>query len=218
MDLNKIRRNAEPFKLGEIRSKPPKKRWQHFKDEPKAKGVNGFVNVFCCTVCALSPAGLKARVAGADYVCGPDCLRKIRGEAHHSYGKERGKVKPDWTSDDGRSKAGLRHDIGHYVRSRWEANVGRWLLWQEMEYNHEPEIFDIDGHGYCPDFWVPKLMVWLEVKGLWNGKARKKVKGFALTKKDRIVVVDEPLYMAIRKEYVAAYKLGTIKNLDPWED
>jgi hypothetical protein len=216
MDLNKIRRLSEPFKLGEVRAKPPKKRWV-YKDTPKPKGVNGWKAAFTCTVCALSPAGIKARVAGADYLCGPDCLRKIGGGTIRRY-DERGKAKPEWTTDNGWGKAGYRPDLQHYLRSMWEANVARWLLWQGIEYNHEPEVFDIDGEGYCPDFWVPKLGVWLEVKGLWNAKSRRKVKGFAATVKDRIVVVDEALYRELRKEYVAAFKRGEVKNLEGWEE
>lgn len=54
---------------------------------------------------------------------------------------------------------------GYRFRSRLEA---RWAVFFDalkVEYEYEVEGFDLDGVWYLPDFWLPKLSVWFEVKG-----------------------------------------------------
>jgi hypothetical protein len=33
-----------------------------------------------------------------------------------------------------------------------------------VKYDYEPEGFDLDGQWYLPDFWLPTLRLWFEVK------------------------------------------------------
>src|ERR1019366_2776041 len=40
-------------------------------------------------------------------------------------------------------KGGYRQDLGHYVRSNWEADFARVLQWKKLEYKYEPETFEI---------------------------------------------------------------------------
>ena len=66
-------------------------------------------------------------------------------------------------------KAGFREDLGHYVRSSWEANIARILKFLDLEYKYEPKLFSIrDGSVskfYRPDFYIPIIDVYVEVKG-----------------------------------------------------
>lgn len=53
---------------------------------------------------------------------------------------------------------------GYKFRSRLEA---RWAVFFDtlsIEYQYEPEGFDMDGTWYLPDFWMPKWDCWIEIK------------------------------------------------------
>lgn len=53
---------------------------------------------------------------------------------------------------------------GFYFRSRLEA---RWAVFFDalgLEYQYEPEGFDIDGDWYLPDFFLPHFNAWVEIK------------------------------------------------------
>jgi hypothetical protein len=54
---------------------------------------------------------------------------------------------------------------GHRFRSRAEA---RWAVFFNaigLRYEYEKEGFDLDGVWYLPDFFLPEIGYWLEVKG-----------------------------------------------------
>jgi len=55
---------------------------------------------------------------------------------------------------------------GYRFRSRLEA---RWAVFfdaLEIEYQYEPEGFDLGELGwYLPDFWLPEQQIWIEIKG-----------------------------------------------------
>ena len=72
---------------------------------------------------------------------------------------------------------GIRSDIGHYVRSSWEANFARILLFLGMPYEYEKKVFYLthpNGHivSYRPDFEINNIFV--EVKGWWDVKSQLK--------------------------------------------
>lgn len=60
-----------------------------------------------------------------------------------------------------------RYDNYHF-RSRQEA---RWAVWFNavgLPYRYEPEGFDLgNGVYYLPDFYLPTLELWVEVKGIF---------------------------------------------------
>src|SRR6185312_12091628 len=54
---------------------------------------------------------------------------------------------------------------GFKFRSRLEA---RWAVFFDVagiKWEYEKEGFDLDGLWYLPDFWLPELNYWVEVKG-----------------------------------------------------
>lgn len=55
---------------------------------------------------------------------------------------------------------------GYKFRSRLEA---RWAFYWDtvgMKYEYEKEGFDLGPEGYyLPDFWIPSLKSWVEIKG-----------------------------------------------------
>jgi hypothetical protein len=55
---------------------------------------------------------------------------------------------------------------GYRFRSRLEA---RWAVWFDhlgLEWQYEPERFPVGDCTYLPDFWLPDLGCWAEVKGV----------------------------------------------------
>ena len=72
------------------------------------------------------------------------------------------------------AKGGIRNDIGHYVRSKWEANIARLLIYENIEYEFEKHWFKLkkpDGSTttYRPDFKIRGRFI--EVKGWWNSRS-----------------------------------------------
>lgn len=57
---------------------------------------------------------------------------------------------------------------GHVFRSRLEARFA--VLFDEMgiRWEYEPEGFDLPHGLYVPDFWLPDLRTWFEVKPDWD--------------------------------------------------
>ena len=54
---------------------------------------------------------------------------------------------------------------GYRFRSRLEA---RWAVFFDMlgiKYEYEKEGYDLNGVSYLPDFWLPELKRWIEIKG-----------------------------------------------------
>lgn len=65
-----------------------------------------------------------------------------------------------------RGKAGIREDIhpSAYFYSRWEANIARLFNFFGMAWVHQPATFDIGAQNYTPDFYLPQLETYIEVK------------------------------------------------------
>jgi len=73
------------------------------------------------------------------------------------------------TKSSGRGKGAWYNGI--YMRSTWERNFARILdqLFHVL-YQYEPKVFVLsDGRTYRPDFYLPSLGIWVEVKG-WLDK------------------------------------------------
>jgi hypothetical protein len=88
--------------------------------------------------------------------------KSFAGKNNPMYGKPSPK-------GSGRGKGGIRKDIGHYVRSTWEANVCRVLQLIKRKYKYEHKRFYIDigkeSYSYCPDVYFPSKDFYYEIKG-----------------------------------------------------
>lgn len=77
------------------------------------------------------------------------------------------------------SKGGYRTDIGHFVRSTWEANICRIFHQYKINYEYEPKEFKLsDGTIYIPDLYIPSKNLWIEIKGYAHSVWIKKFKLF----------------------------------------
>lgn len=54
---------------------------------------------------------------------------------------------------------------GYRFRSRLEARYAVFLDVLGVKYQYEPEGYDLDGVYYLPDFYLPDLDCWIEIKG-----------------------------------------------------
>ncbi|MCL5407358.1 MAG: DNA polymerase III subunit alpha [Patescibacteria group bacterium] len=80
-------------------------------------------------------------------------------------------------------KGGFRSDLGHYVRSSWEADFARILQFHRINYQYEPKTFHlIKNNGevlnYTPDFYVPSENTFYEIKGWLHNLDAEKIKLF----------------------------------------
>jgi len=111
-------------------------------------------------------------------------------------------------------KGGFRTDLGHYVRSNWEADFARILIHLGLEYQYEPQTFSIilpDGSpaNYTPDFYVPSQDKYFEIKGWMHDLDKAKIDAFLQQ------------YPEIRLEIISATKFAEFslryKTLVKWE-
>lgn len=70
-------------------------------------------------------------------------------------------------TDWGNARAIETRYAGHKFRSRVEARWAVFLDAAGVRWMYEPEGFDLDGVWYLPDFWLPDIRCWLEVKHTW---------------------------------------------------
>ncbi len=72
---------------------------------------------------------------------------------------------------------GKRSDINNtYFRSKWEANVARYLTFTNTPWEYEPRDFEFGVtrgvRFYKPDFRMTKLKMWIEVKGYLDSQGK----------------------------------------------
>lgn len=102
---------------------------------------------------------------------------------------------------------GIRLDIGHYVRSSWEANICRLLVYLNIPYQFEKYKFtlmDIDGKEiiYTPDYKIHNRFI--EVKGWWTQKSLLLKKLMMEQYPEiRITYIDERFYNRVKRKYAA---------------
>jgi hypothetical protein len=55
---------------------------------------------------------------------------------------------------------------GVWMRSRQEARFAEWCDAHKMKWLYEPEGYACDGQAYLPDFYLPEILCFVEVKPL----------------------------------------------------
>lgn len=102
-------------------------------------------------------------------------------------------------------KSGFRKDIGHYVRSSWEANFARILQYLNKNYKFEPDVFELIDKDkneltYRPDFKVGDK--YYEVKGFWYDDAKEKFELFKQQYPEiEIEVINNEKYKKLKNAY-----------------
>jgi len=98
------------------------------------------------------------------------------------------------------AKGGYREDLRKYFRSKWEANLARYYNFAGIEWQYEPEEFEFKAikrgsRFYKPDFYLPGVDEYIELKGYFTPGDKTKLRRFkkyypGVFKKLRFVVED----------------------------
>ncbi|MCL5996150.1 MAG: DNA polymerase III subunit alpha [Chloroflexi bacterium] len=122
------------------------------------------------------------------------------------------------------TRAGYRADLGHYVRSSWEADLARVFRYLGWDYQYEPRTFELsDRTGkkltYTPDFYVPSQKKWYEVKGWMDDASAKKIELFRQQYPEReLIVIDKTLFAEFQLEYagLVAWECPQVPDNSEW--
>jgi len=108
------------------------------------------------------------------------------------------------------SRSGFRKDLGHSVRSSWEANFARILKYLNITYEYEKQTFDLGDTTYTPDFYIPTKDTFYEVKGFLSH-----LKHVEFSKKynKKVVLVNEKFYNRLIYYFGDKVKLDSKKSL-----
>lgn len=173
-------------------------------------------------------------------ICGEDRAKKRKeiliakqsGKNSFFYGKKGsasptfGKTFPPSLSS---SHGGYRRDIGHFVRSTWEANLARVFIFRGELYEYEPERFPLeiteeyqdlfpgrDKTTYLPDF---KNRHFYEVKGTfkgsWGDKSLAKLLMFMEQYSFEVEIIDKVKYELLEEEF--APQINADSRFCGWE-
>ena len=108
-----------------------------------------------------------------------------------------------------RGVAGVREDIGSefYFYSRWEANFARILNLLGIPWIYQCRTFDIGGHMYTPDFYLPNSDTWIEIKNFLSDYSRERDKNFRKMYPDlELMMILKDDYLELQKEFAPKIK------------
>ena len=89
---------------------------------------------------------------------------KYNGKNNPHFGKP---IRPNW---------GIYKGIN--MRSSWEVLFAQFLDLSGIKYLYEPKTFDLGYTTYTPDFYLPELDFYIEIKGYFPIKTKKKLELF----------------------------------------
>jgi DNA polymerase III alpha subunit len=157
----------------------------------------------------------KVRGKTLEEIYGPERAAAIRAKASARFS---GQGNPMYgRSPEGPtpySAYGFRADLGHLVRSSWEADFARVLNYLQIAYQYEPQRFTLqreDGSTltYTPDFYVPQEQRWYEIKGWMDTVSAEKIALFRQQyPQETLVVIDRTRFAELQMKY---------RNLVQWE-
>jgi hypothetical protein len=114
-----------------------------------------------------------------------------------------------------KGKNGIRKDISSTINfySRWEANVARLYTYLGIKWEYAPRSFDIGGHTYTPDFYLPDVDTYIEVKNFWWQYSRLRDENFRrLYPEIRLKVILGDQYRELERRYAHFIPKWEFKN------
>lgn len=114
-----------------------------------------------------------------------------------------------------RGKAGVRKDVNDsiYFYSRWEANMARLYTYLGVKWEYAPRSFDIGGHTYTPDFYLPEIDTYIEVKNFWGEYSRVRDERFRASHPTvRLDVILKDEYLELEQTYAHLIPSWEYKN------
>lgn len=103
-----------------------------------------------------------------------------------------------------RARAGIRPDISPtlYFYSRWEANYARLLDYLDIYWVHQPRAFTLPSQKYTPDFYLPEIDTYIEIKNYLSAYSKKRDEEFrAAYPKVRLRMILGAEYHELERKY-----------------
>lgn len=120
-----------------------------------------------------------------------------------------------------KSRMGFRKDLGHFVRSTWEADYCRVLNYLGVKYEYEPETFDLGEVSYTPDFYIPSENRFVEIKGWMTEKSAMRISLFREKfPEKRLDVVNRVEFaeLALKYKHLVAWECPKFPEGFVWEE
>lgn len=134
-----------------------------------------------------------------------------------------GKNNPMFGRKPPHAKGGFRKDLGHYVRSSWEADLARVYKCLNKSYLYEPKTFSvvIDGEllNYTPDFYLIDEDRYVEVKGYMRELDRKKIDAFLEQYHEKFSLIRKQEIAELELEYgdLVDWECGSFPDRCSWQ-
>lgn len=119
--------------------------------------------------CGENNGHWKGGVTSAKYHCKKCAKHAHLGKNASMYGKS-----PSYKTSFG--KRTKYNKI--WFRSSYEYLFAKWLNKNKIKWHYESKTFDLGNTTYTPDFYLPDTDTYIEIKGYWLPKAKKKFKLF----------------------------------------
>lgn len=108
---------------------------------------------------------------------------------------------------------------GYKFRSRLEARLAVFFDTLDIEYQYEPEGFELsNGEWYLPDFFLPTFDLWIEIKGDWPTD-EEKLKAKLLcegTEKNVVIFAKDCWYSPVCARYIYEKESRTVIDESDW--
>ncbi|MFH1547150.1 MAG: hypothetical protein ABIC57_01555 [bacterium] len=136
------------------------------------------------------------------------CVSSIKGQTKdtHPGVASMAKKKKEYFENGGKVSIGragfYASDLGHIVRSMWEANIARAFRFMNIEYEYEQYRFRLSSNTvYIPDFFLSSWNTFVEIKGNYlNRGSIQKVECFRKDNLGNIIVVRDKEYHQLKEE------------------
>lgn len=96
---------------------------------------------------------------------------------------------------------------GVQMRSKLEAEAAKLFDGLGIKWKYEPQGWDCDGVWYLPDFYLPAIRTYVEIKGVFDGDAERKAvalawaaNGLRRKKEVKLRVVDDPREFVVHED------------------
>lgn len=124
--------------------------------------------------------GCNNRIIYDTWKYGQGMCRKCADEKHSRWlkGRFKGKDCPAYGKLPTHSRWAKYKDI--WMRSNWEILYAIYLDSKNIKWQYEPKTFDLGDTTYCPDFYLPKKDLYIEIKGYWRDDAKQKFELFRI--------------------------------------
>ena len=190
----------------------PNFHWKNFMEYSPLKGRGEYFNLtceicgkffvvpkqdrfhkYCSVICSYTSRLGKKYALGNHFRLTEEQKKAKRGQNNPMFKKDRQYYY---------SEIGYREDLGHKVKSTWEANYARILKAQGRSYEYEPTSFNLSVGTYTPDFYLPIENKYIEIKGYVTERFLLKLREMiARHPKINIELIDEQKYLTLEKEW-----------------